>query len=162
MSGIPEDFVASLSVGAAPGEQLLSDLDALNDVGTLADGSIPLEAWLTNAVVLSRPRRESAVFESALKVVRRQPLGAAGGGITEPEPPARAPAYITVIMTTLASTLIFLGVQAMETHSDLYATGDPFPQGTVAIASFILWIVLTSSALLLRFYRSSRPRRRPK
>jgi endonuclease G len=64
--GIDTNFVASLPVASSPGEQLLVDLDSLNRVGALRDGTTPMLTWLRNAASLTQPRAESAVFERAL------------------------------------------------------------------------------------------------
>ena len=69
MSGIAPGFVASLATAASPAAQLLQDLHALNSVGSLEDGTLPLKIWLQNAVTLSGPRRESAVFRRALEQI---------------------------------------------------------------------------------------------
>jgi SAM-dependent methyltransferase len=65
--GIPSDFVASLPREAKAGEQVLRDLDALNTAGALADRSMPILTWLTNAVALAGPRAEALVFRRLLE-----------------------------------------------------------------------------------------------
>ena len=59
-------LVASFRKASAPSAQIWEDLAALNDIGALADGSVPLRTWLETARHLAAPRRESAVFERAL------------------------------------------------------------------------------------------------
>jgi hypothetical protein len=66
MGGIDAAFVSSLPVTAAPAAQVMMDLDALNRVPRLSDGSVPLWLWLSKAVSLSRSRSECAVFRRHL------------------------------------------------------------------------------------------------
>lgn len=71
LAGIHPQFRASLPLSRVPGEQILQDLSALNFVGRLRDGSIPLEAWLSTAVALATLRHEGAVLKEALEAVRK-------------------------------------------------------------------------------------------
>lgn len=71
LSGMPAGFVATLPHEAAPADQVLVDVDALNAAGTLADGSVPLLRWLENAVALAGARTETRIFAQALRTVRR-------------------------------------------------------------------------------------------
>lgn len=64
LAGLPVEFVASLAHAAAPGEQVLVDLDVMNTVGALVDGSIPLITWLSNAVALTGLRAEAMTLEA--------------------------------------------------------------------------------------------------
>lgn len=68
--GIDRAIVDSLPISSTPGGQVLEDLDALNRVGTLVDGTTPLELWLKNAQALSRMTEESAVFAATLAALR--------------------------------------------------------------------------------------------
>jgi hypothetical protein len=70
VAGISPEFVATLPVANGPGEQVLTDLDALNSAGALLDGSVPLQTWLANAVDLCGGRQEETVFSKALKSAR--------------------------------------------------------------------------------------------
>ena len=79
LAGVDPGFVASLPQTAAFGEQILTDLTELNSVGSLADGSIPLETWLKNALNLAGPRRESALFRRALDELLPGPGGLISG-----------------------------------------------------------------------------------
>lgn len=67
LANIHPGFVAGLQVLAAPSEQLLCDLSALNEAGALVDGSVPLVAWLKSAIALAGPRTEAATFQRALE-----------------------------------------------------------------------------------------------
>ena len=67
LAGISPAFTASLPSARAPGEQVLTDLAALNSAGELADGSVPLKIWLKTAVQLCGGRREEKVFADALE-----------------------------------------------------------------------------------------------
>src|SRR5688572_21978421 len=66
LAGLGPAFVAGLPHARSPAEQILQDLDALNSVGALTDGTVPLAVWLGNAVALAGAREESAVFRRAL------------------------------------------------------------------------------------------------
>lgn len=79
--GIHPGFVASLPVSTSPSAQLLTDLHELNRTERLADDSLPLAAWLDNALLILGPRRESELFERLLDRV--------GGGKKAPD--QRAP-----------------------------------------------------------------------
>jgi hypothetical protein len=85
--GIHPGFVASLRIGSSPSEQLLLDLAAINGVERLTDGSVPLRAWLGNAVSLLAGRPESQVFAEALRLVGGEP-----DAVSTPVPQAAAPA----------------------------------------------------------------------
>ena len=67
---LPE-FIATLPVAPAPGEQVLMDLDALNTAGELTNGSVPLFIWLSNAVALAGGRQEETVFAKTRERARR-------------------------------------------------------------------------------------------
>lgn len=70
-------FVASLDRAPSVNAQILGDLSTLNDVGALADGSVPLVIWLENALALAGPRVEAEVFRRGLAKL----------GIPAPPPP---------------------------------------------------------------------------
>lgn len=65
--GVSPDVIASLSQEATPSEQLLTDLHALNEAGTLTDRTTPLHVWLTNAVALVGHRPEADLFRTTLE-----------------------------------------------------------------------------------------------
>jgi hypothetical protein len=67
--GIDPHLVASLPSAPNPAAQILSDLSALNEIGQLTDGTIPLQIWLMNAEALTGPRREGEVFRRALAAI---------------------------------------------------------------------------------------------
>ena len=69
LSGVPNTFVASLTSHSSPANQLLSDLHALNEAGTLTNNSHPLRTWLKNARNLSELRTEQGVFILALELL---------------------------------------------------------------------------------------------
>lgn len=68
LTGIPSGFVASLPPAGNPSAQLLSDLNHLNTVESLADGSVPMRLWLATAhtLLLQRGFSEAALFKDAL------------------------------------------------------------------------------------------------
>jgi hypothetical protein len=67
LAGIDAGFVAGLPREANASDQILRDLDALNAVEALADGSVPLAVWLANAATRTSALKESAVFNVALE-----------------------------------------------------------------------------------------------
>ena len=79
LSGIPAAFVASLPGASSPADRILRDLGALNDVGELADGTVPLALWLRNALALAGGRMEAAVFRQALEQCPGASHGQAAG-----------------------------------------------------------------------------------
>jgi Effector-associated domain 5/Effector-associated domain 1 len=83
LGGLDASFKAGLPTHPSPAAQLLSDLHALNDTEALADGTVPLRTWLTNARALTSSRRESAVFQYALDQIAPPSPGGGGG---EPAP----------------------------------------------------------------------------
>lgn len=66
LGGIDTALGAAFPGSNSPAGQLLTDLDELNKLGRVADGSVPLATWLRNALALAGPRREAAVFRDAL------------------------------------------------------------------------------------------------
>src|SRR5438045_136275 len=59
--GINRATVASLPISTSLSAQILMDLDELNRMGQLADGSVPIVAWLKNAAQILGPRAEGVV-----------------------------------------------------------------------------------------------------
>ncbi|CAL9362311.1 hypothetical protein SUDANB120_00692 [Streptomyces sp. enrichment culture] len=84
LAGIMPRYRGVLPFLAAPGAQVQSDLEAMNRVERLVDGSVPLEIWLRNAVAQTAEAGPLAVFQSALDEVARE----AAGEPDVPEPPA--------------------------------------------------------------------------
>jgi hypothetical protein len=78
MAGINRQFVASIPMPpvASPAQQMQFDLIELNSV-RLGNGEIPLERWLTNAVLASQDIDTQRAFRAALEDVAVQ-AGAAG------------------------------------------------------------------------------------
>jgi endonuclease G, mitochondrial len=83
--GIMPKYRGTLPLLPAPGQQVHSDLNAMNRVERLVDGSVPLEIWLRNAVAQSTEAAALAVLQRALDDVARS----AGG---EPDIMAGMPA----------------------------------------------------------------------
>ncbi|AKL69181.1 MULTISPECIES: trypsin-like peptidase domain-containing protein [Streptomyces] len=79
--GIMPKYRGTLPLLAAPGLQVRSDLNAMNRVERLVDGSVPLEVWLRNAVAQTVAADPLAVFQRALDEVARNAAG-------EPDVPA--------------------------------------------------------------------------
>jgi endonuclease G, mitochondrial len=69
--GVSVEYVAGLDLAANPSDQLLSDLAAMNEVGTII-GGVPLERWLRNAeyAMSARPDKQRFFRELADKVAR--------------------------------------------------------------------------------------------
>ncbi|MFC4611433.1 trypsin-like peptidase domain-containing protein [Streptomyces maoxianensis] len=83
--GIMPKYRGTLPLLSAPGQQVHSDLNAMNRVERLVDGSVPLEIWLRNAVAQTTEAAPLAVLQRALDDVARS----AGG---EPDIMAGMPA----------------------------------------------------------------------
>ncbi len=115
LAGLDPDFVAGLPQAAAPGAQVLTDLDALNAGGECTDGTTSLETWLRNAVALVGPRSKADVFRRALERLRDplEPEVSRGA-----EAPSRAGKHtptqfnITFNNSTIASLGVGEGAQA--------------------------------------------------
>ncbi len=85
LDGIMPKYRGTLPLIAAPGMQVHSDLNEMNRVERLVDGSVPLEIWLRNAVAQTVEAGPLAVFQKALDEVARDAAG-------EPDVPAGLPA----------------------------------------------------------------------
>ncbi|WP_274563503.1 trypsin-like peptidase domain-containing protein [Streptomyces spiramyceticus] len=83
--GIMPRYRGTLPLLPAPVRQVHSDLNEMNRVERLVDGSVPLEIWLRNAVAQTTEAGPLAVFQHALDDVARN----AGG---EPDVMAGMPA----------------------------------------------------------------------
>ncbi|GLF93143.1 trypsin-like peptidase domain-containing protein [Streptomyces yaizuensis] len=88
LDGILPRYRGTLPMLPAPGRQVHSDLQEMNRVERLVDGSVPLETWLRNAVAQTTEATALALFQRALDEVARS----AGG---EPDIAARLPAAET-------------------------------------------------------------------
>ncbi|MFD8413654.1 trypsin-like peptidase domain-containing protein [Streptomyces sp. NPDC059650] len=99
-SGIMPRYRAVLPMLAAPAMQVQSDLDQMNQVERLVDGTVPLETWLRNAVAQTVQAGPRAVFQRALDEVVRDSSG-------EPDVPAPP--------------------QAAETKEEVVSTDDTLP-----------------------------------
>ena len=86
LAGIDRNFVAGLPEAENRADQILQDLDAMNETGKLANGSIPLATWLANAIGRTRGKRDEAIFAEALERVRP------GGTAASTSASSRAPA----------------------------------------------------------------------
>jgi hypothetical protein len=90
LGGVHSAVVAGLPRVGRDAEQTLSDLDHLNAMGELPDGTRPLAIWLQNAAALARPRCEAMVFQTMFHsvVAPPAPLDQAGRGAHGGAPPA--------------------------------------------------------------------------
>jgi endonuclease G len=77
LDGINERFKAfHLRTVDQPGGQILSDLATMNQVEQLADGSVPLQIWLQNAIYLTRDlARPAKTFNAILTVLNGKVTG---------------------------------------------------------------------------------------
>jgi hypothetical protein len=75
LAGIDRHFVARLPAAADPGAQLLSDLQTLNGIERLADGTVPLRIWLSAAAALASGTDEARSFRRALDQLDRRVTG---------------------------------------------------------------------------------------
>lgn len=91
LTGVPPAVSASLPVLRSRADTLWSDLNQLNQMGELLDGSVPLVTWLKNGELLAGPRVEARVLQEALARVAPRPqtqtprdAGAVAGRTTGP------------------------------------------------------------------------------
>lgn len=89
LDGIMPRYRSTLPLNPAPGRQVHSDLNEMNRVERLVDGSVPLEIWLRNAVAETTEADPLTVFQQALDDVARQ----AGG---EPDVLAQLPSLAEI------------------------------------------------------------------
>ena len=68
LCGIPVQLTAQFRTANTVADQLSLDLEAMNGL-VLADDSVPIHTWLTNALAKSRTAQEKSVFERALAQV---------------------------------------------------------------------------------------------
>jgi Effector-associated domain 5 len=133
--GIPPEIVAGLPPASGAAAQILTDIGALNNLGRLADGSLPLRAWMKNAVTLSKGRVECDVLREALrKLESEHPAGVAsivgiGGSLS-----SGVAVWIgaTLLVGSIATVL------ALRGHGSGDATGDagaPIAQGPAPASS---------------------------
>lgn len=98
LTGINPQFVASLRRFSSDQMQLSGDLNSLNSVERLSDGTVPLKTWLENAVELFAPRTQATIFSQALEELSaviegagepatRDPGVWAGGVVIPSDPP---------------------------------------------------------------------------
>ncbi|MCX4637316.1 trypsin-like peptidase domain-containing protein [Streptomyces sp. RPA4-5] len=75
LDGVMPRYRSTLPLYPAPGRQAHSDLNEMNRVERLVDGSVPLEIWLRNAVAETTEAAPLTVFQKALDDVARQAGG---------------------------------------------------------------------------------------
>ncbi len=73
-SGIDPQFKAGLRTSNIPDDQMLLDLVTMNLVGTLRDGTAPLQRWFANAAGLVRNPADARLFEHAVLQLRTTPI----------------------------------------------------------------------------------------
>lgn len=83
-AGILPKYVGSLSLIAAPGQQVQSDLNEMNRVERLIDGTVPLAVWLRNA---ADQLTDAAARDVVLKALDRVARDASGEPDVAPDVP---------------------------------------------------------------------------
>jgi hypothetical protein len=126
LSGIAPQIVASLPHASDAAAQILGDVDALNALGRLPDGSVPFKAWLMNAATLSNGRAEAGVFRDALRELESESAEAASGGLR------RRGIFIgiaaaAVLVGATATAFALRGQASAESLGD---AGAPIPQAS--------------------------------
>jgi len=76
LSGLPTLFRAGFQGGLPPMLQLMYDIGRVNDFERLADGTVPLQVWLSNAAFLATGTQQERVFRAALDDVSHRASGA--------------------------------------------------------------------------------------
>lgn len=84
LGGIDLRLVSTMPIERTPLSQYLSDLHFLTQATMLTDGTIPLHQWLGNAVICSRPRPETSIFEDALSLSLSTPANLEGSHSSAP------------------------------------------------------------------------------
>ena len=111
--GIEDDVVANLQITSQQGDQLLSDLVALNNLERLPDGTAPLLVWLANAATLAGSSAEALVFRAALD--RHGGLGRVHSG-----PPTKPPEGSLLRLGVAVVLLVFFVTAAGITFNIPY------------------------------------------
>lgn len=149
LSGLPPSFVALLMDSLPPLLQLQSDLGKLNQVERLANGIVPLEVWLDNAVHLSPMTEQQKVFQAALDDVGHIASG------TPRLDPAKLPETKEVIVhqdDLLPYSFLELGLKAAQSVAKLrvprFEDGQPRMSGNVPLVFLGTGWLLTPSLLI--------------
>jgi hypothetical protein len=83
---LPNEFAAMMPAGNNAGEQMLRDLNYMNTIEALNDGTVPLRRWLEAAYLMSRLHPKAAAFRGALAHLERRD----GGDPSRPHEPGGA------------------------------------------------------------------------
>ncbi|MER6917108.1 trypsin-like peptidase domain-containing protein [Streptomyces sp. NPDC000594] len=75
LDGLMPRYLGTLPLLPEPGRQVHSDLQRMNRVERLVDGSVPLEIWLRNAIAQTAEAAPLDVFQRALDEVARSAAG---------------------------------------------------------------------------------------
>jgi hypothetical protein len=121
LTGLQPTLIAGLVSTPVATEQLLMDLDTLNGIERLDDGSMPLDIWLKNAALLSEGRREAAIFHDASAAIERASVLDAGL-----ERSLRRPAPVTTPQRSVMSNLELIDA-SLDTSMSEY-TEEPAPE----------------------------------
>lgn len=82
LAGVNPVYSADLPVIGSPRAQLLADASELDQLRRLADGSVPMAAWLRAGVFLTDAREEGKVFRAALSDVQSKTAARSGPDVT--------------------------------------------------------------------------------
>lgn len=76
MGGVSGAYLGLLPIGLPPAIQLMSDLNNMNGIDRLADGTVPLRTWLENAARLAGPTEAAKTFLKAYDNIGHRTSGA--------------------------------------------------------------------------------------
>ncbi|MEW2415491.1 trypsin-like peptidase domain-containing protein [Streptomyces sp. NPDC046866] len=127
LDGILPRYVGELPLDDAPGKQLQSDLNRMNRVERLVDGSVPLEIWLRNAVAQTVEAGPLAVFQRALDRVVRDAAGEPDVPVAPPPAAGEAKEEIVFLDDTVPYEFLQRGVLAGTSVARLKVT--PYQAG---------------------------------
>ena len=96
LRGLDASFVASLPVSSSLSAQLFTDLHELSV--TLRDGSVPVVAWLKNALRIAGGRAEVVIFEEALTHLGHSVPARVAGAAREDAPRVAAGDRLDVVI----------------------------------------------------------------
>lgn len=162
LAGVQGNFIAGLASAATPSAQILRDLTALNEAGTLQDGSIPLELWLRNAIQLAGPLTASAIFRKTLnrQFATPQPVDRDNAEEQAPSFDWKHPGAVLVAAVKAVPVVKYaLGVASVAAVVTIVTRGFGLDRGTavvgttIVIALMVLLLVLTVAARQQRLLR---------
>jgi hypothetical protein len=120
----------SLPLVSSPGGQILSDLNELNRVGQLPDGTVPLRIVLQTAEYLAGPRQETQVFKQARAELDAvlQARSASAQPSASVTPASSADAHATLAITGNAAPSASGALTSVSSPPDAIDASDPILQ----------------------------------